>query len=224
MTSTHSICGRRTSDSSGCLTGRASPFGKGLFALVVFWPLVLSAQIAIPVSPLWHALKSGPHRVGFRVLNLVDSLPGSHSPRVVRVALWYPAVAGSSGAAMAFGKYLDVSPDAVPDQKVEAWHSQRNRESIGRQFFDSQAASHQTALLQAATVVVAGASPDRGSFPLVLHSLGRNGGQFQHTILWEYLASYGFVVASIAQFGRDLANAGMDFTLPDLRFQQADMQ
>ena len=66
--------------------------------------------------------------------------------------------------------------------------------------------------LEAATIAaIHNAEISEGKFPLVIHSLGRNGNLFQHTILWEYLASHGFVIATIGQYGKDLENPWMEF-------------
>ncbi len=188
------------------------------------WPALSLYPQGLPSpSPLWHGLRPGPHRVGVRVLNLVEPSLRSSDRRVVRVVLWYPAVAGSEPV-IPLGAYLDLKPDTVPDPSIEAWLTGRDRESLGRQFFDADAPARHRALLQAPTAAVAGARAAEGRFPLVLHSLGRNGGQFQHTVLWEYLASHGFAVASVAQFGRDVARPAMDFSFEDLAIQRDDMR
>jgi pimeloyl-ACP methyl ester carboxylesterase len=53
--------------------------------------------------------------------------------------------------------------------------------------------------------------------------LGRNDYQQESTVLWEYLASHGYVVATVPQFGPDLARHGLSFTLEDLGIQQRDV-
>jgi pimeloyl-ACP methyl ester carboxylesterase len=183
-----------------------------------------AGRSAQSVSPLWHDLKPGPHRVGVRVMNLIDASATQRAPRIVRVAVWYPAEPGTADHPLLVGEYPGLVPDRVPDPALEQWHTARDRDSLSRQFFDAQAAVHQAELFRTPTMAVADAAATRGRFPLVLHSLGRNGGLYQHTILWEYLASHGFVVASVAQFGKDLANPGMDFTFADLSIQRADVE
>jgi dienelactone hydrolase len=56
-------------------------------------------------------------------------------------------------------------------------------------------------LLAEPSLAVRDAPPAPGSFPLVLHLPGYNGSSSHHYPLLEYLASYGYVVASIPSMG-----------------------
>lgn len=204
----------------------ASIVARALIALALCMASVaeVHAQTGLldEARPLWHSLEAGSHGIGFRLLNVVDEFDGSD--RVVRLAMWYPAEPSPEASRMRFADYLEVAPDAVPDQDLEAWMSQRDRESLSRQFFNPDSVAQQAALMAAPVPIGVDAPVAEGAFPLVLHSLGRNGNQYQHTILWEYLASHGYVVVSVAQFGKDLGDPTMAFSVRDLSYQLRDME
>ncbi|HBG30828.1 MAG TPA: hypothetical protein DDW98_09390 [Gammaproteobacteria bacterium] len=183
-----------------------------------------AAQSASSDRPLWHSLQPGPHAIGFRLLNVEDPTRPGNPHRLVRLAIWYPAPAGQSATDMRFADYLEVAPDVSQDPGFESWMNAQDRESLSRQFFNPDSTVQQAALMSAPVPVYVAADPADGRFPLVLHSLGRNGNQYQHTILWEYLASHGFVVVSVAQFGRSLQDPWMDFNVRDLTIQLDDMR
>lgn len=184
---------------------------------------VTGTEILPQQRPLWHSLEPGPYPVGYRLLHVEEAAAGKPG-RVIRTALWYPIRPGASQPRMRFGDYLDVAPRPELDAALEDFMRSRDRDSLGRQFFGADAEAEQVALMAADIPVTADAQPARGPFPLVLHSLGRNGNQFQHSILWEYLASYGFAVASVAQLGASLDEPSMEFDATDLSFQLRDMQ
>ena len=184
-----------------------------------------SADLAIAQRPypLWHQLEPGSDAVGFKLLHVVSETE-SGGRRVVRIGLWYPATAQSSDRTMNHGDYVKMSPKVVEDDAFETFMNKEDRKSQGRQFFDENAERHQESLESARVAAIHHARMKVGRFPLVIHSLGRNGNLFQHTILWEYLASHGFVTAAIGQFGKDLEDPWMDFNVEDLQYQLNDMR
>lgn len=173
--------------------------------------------------PLWRSLVQGEYSVGFKIINASVADDNVQS-RIVRIAMWYPAPSNNEVDRMEFKDYLEIQPDTIPDPAFEAWMNQRDRESLSRQFFDTEAESRQAALMRAPIPIQVHAPNEDGAFPLIVHSLGRNGNQFQHTILWEYLASHGYVVVSIGQYGKNQRDPTMAFSYKDLSYQLRDMQ
>ena len=173
--------------------------------------------------PLWRSLKQGKYAIGFKLVNATVAGAGTDN-RIIRLALWYPVKPGSIQDTMIFKNYLDVIPDTILDPSFETWMSQRDQESLSRQFFDDQAESRQAALMTAPIPIQVNAPNADGKFPLVIHSLGRNGNQFQHTILWEFLASHGYAVVSVGQYGKNKRNPTMAFSFKDLSIQLKDME
>ncbi|HSO75689.1 MAG TPA: hypothetical protein VLU47_12710, partial [Blastocatellia bacterium] len=64
----------------------------------------------------------------------------------------------------------------------------------------------------------------RGKFPLLMHSVGRNDHQQANTVLWEYLASHGYVIATVPQLGASPATPRLTFTPPDVERQRLDVE
>jgi tetratricopeptide (TPR) repeat protein len=100
----------------------------------------------------------------------------------------------------------------------------RDRDTAQRQFAQPNPARLAKMLLDAPTVARRNAPPAQGAFPLILHSLGLNDFQQESTVLWEYLASHGYIVATVPQLGPSLLHARLALALPDLQLQQRDLE
>ncbi|MEM8962287.1 MAG: prolyl oligopeptidase family serine peptidase [Acidobacteriota bacterium] len=199
---------------------------KTRLTCLVFATVLMTSALAAqttPTYPLWHDLEPGKHAVGFQLLHVATAAEGEKR-RAVRIGLWYPASAPPDSQTMVHGNYVEISPSATLDPKLETFLNESDRESQGRQFFDANADRHQESLENTNVAAIHNAKIDSGPYPLVLHSLGRNGNLFQHTILWEYLASHGFVVATVAQHGKSLDDPWMDFDVDDLKIQLDDLR
>ncbi|HEY4491879.1 MAG TPA: acyl-CoA thioester hydrolase/BAAT C-terminal domain-containing protein, partial [Acidobacteriota bacterium] len=57
----------------------------------------------------------------------------------------------------------------------------------------------------------------------ILHSVGRNDHQQASTILWEYLASYGYIVITVPQVGAGILNPRLAFAAEDVELQKQDL-
>lgn len=182
----------------------------------------LSLTDEAPVdAPLWQGLGAGPHAVGFRVDWLVDEArsgvgSAEGDGRLLRVYTWYPAVVGT-GEAMTFGDYLAPRPPDGPRwTTIVSYLDQRDASTFARQFSPpNDSASDRLGGIS--VPARRDAAIDEGRFPLVLHSLGRNDYQLESSVLWEYLASHGYVVSVVPQLG-----IGNDS--PTLAFEPADME
>jgi len=166
------------------------------FAAVL--PLSLTAQ-----PPLWHGLKPGPYPVGFRVLWRHDFSRtwgnGAETARPVRISVWYPSNSSIRTKPMPYSGYLNVAvPDPTFDQ-VAKGVAQYDLESV-RNFFPGNADLFNK-LLAAPTYAHVNAKPSSGKFPLVVYSLGQNDHTLENIVLWEYLASHGFVVVAVPHIG-----------------------
>lgn len=182
----------------------------GVVALIALAPASLFAQEPL----LWGSLKPGPHAVGYRTLYQLDhtrrydpeySTDAKPAPRPILVCVWYPAKA-TAGKPMAYREYLDVpsdDPRIAPFAKRLAAHVREVvcEETMGKKPAELNAT--QTAaferLLAAKTVAVkdAVAAAD-GPFPVVIHHPGLGGTHDDNAVLFEYLASHGYVVLSSA--------------------------
>ena len=206
----------------------------GLIGLV--WILVagqanrIGAQ-AVPesapaLSALWHSLEAGPYEVGFHVEWLSDDSrtgPGAVTGegRLLRVYVWYPATQ-ADGSVMTFGDYLAPKPPSERWRALADYLDQRDSSTAARQF-SPQSPPALDQLRRTRVPTRSRAQPAPGAFPLVLHSLGRNDYQLEATVLWEYLASHGYVVAVVPQLGETGESPTLAFTASDMTLQSADL-
>ncbi len=120
--------------------------------------------------------------------------------RLIELRVWYPAERG--GEAMRYRVYRDVDPADGPtgpltDTLLLRIDQNHTRGALGY-VRDSTA---RVRLLDVRTGAVRNASPAAGPFPLVLYSPGANDTSDENVVLWEYLASHGFVVAVVPSMG-----------------------
>jgi dienelactone hydrolase len=154
----------------------------------------------------------GKETIGFRVEWITDhtrswqdiDAEGNayEAPRVVRVHLWYPAV-GTSGRAMTLRDYFEPRvPIGVPALLSQAIHDNDvgNPESSFRGIYGRDSTAYARAL---ATPVAAraGATPAPGKHPVVIYSVGQNDFSQDAVALAEWLASTGYIVASVPHLG-----------------------
>lgn len=183
------------------------------WAGIVRTVLLGAALLAVPGGgeaqgwPLWHTLEGGAYETGFRRVwsedgsrvwprsGAIDSVSGPVS-RPVRVDVWYPAVTCAGGARMRVRDYLEMdAPAARYDDLVfltHRWNEYSYRGLAG----DSASFDR---LMASGTAACADARPSPGRFPLVVYSAGWFNRSPDNTVLAEYLASHGFVVAALPQ-------------------------
>lgn len=197
------------------------------FPLVLLPVLLLApAGSAAQTSPLWQGLEPGPHSVGWRVEPVVDTdrrfacEPGSDDPgRPLRLFVWYPA-ADAVAPPLRFGDYVEGSEDDA--DPYESALEARDRATVHRQFAPPDS-SRTEALLDVPVRARAGVAVAPGAHPVVVHVLGRNDYQQEATVLWEHLASHGYVVVVPPQMGPCAEEARLGFDAASIRVQSADV-
>lgn len=182
-------------------------------------------------SVLWGSLDHGPYAVGYRVIYAFDksrtwhlsrtsSEPG-FSPdvlgRPVRISVWYPAITGDSKMRM-----TDYIHNRAPEtfRAAEAALEKRDERVIAewvptgefQKFMQSPVAAYLEAL------------PAVGRFPLVLYSAGVNGYTESNLVLAEFLASHGFVVATVPSLGDSNAQPEQTFSTIALETSARDLE
>lgn len=135
-------------------------------------------RVLLLLAPLLFVdLQPGRHAVGLRVSEQTDTVRS----RAMQVTVWYPARRG--GTAMRFRDVLALDSTnagyesflqstGIPKPAVKKW-------------------------LDAKVLAKRGAPPAGGRFPLVLIAQGNRHTAADQAILAEYLASHGFVVATV---------------------------
>lgn len=155
----------------------------------------------------WGGLQPGAHGVGFRRIWTVDhsrvwprseAIDSVHGviARPQRIDVWYPAVCDRN-ARMPLGAYLRMQAPAPEFADLvfltRRWDEYSYRGLVAR---DSAVFDR---LMSLETAACEGAERARGRFPLVVYSAGWFNRAPDNTILAEFLASHGFVVAAVPQ-------------------------
>src|SRR5262249_34336300 len=130
--------------------------------------------------------------------------PPVHKPRPILICVWYPAQK-TSARPMEYRQYLEVSSDdplLAPFVKRLSRHvvAVVSEGTVGKEPANRTPA--ETAaferLLATRTFAVKDAPPAEGRFPVVIYHPGLGGAPDDNPVLFELLASYGYVVLSRA--------------------------
>lgn len=195
--------------------------------------LLVAARLATAqpaASPLWGDLEPGPYAVGFTYHYIFDdsrsyihpdSAPGAYQGRPIRILVWYPTE-DTVAPLMSFADYFELEPaDPRFARYYEVWRTLDGY--TAQSAFDPPDGQALHTVMTTATTARRDAPPADGRFPLILHSLGLNNYQQENTVLWEYLASHGFVVGVIPHLGPDPSRRRLTVTLADLEIQKRDL-
>lgn len=190
---------------------------RSIFGLLA----AISALTAFPAGAqeplLWGSLKPGPYAVGYRSLYRLDHTrqyapeyvtdPAKvppHSPRPIYIAVWYPAKR-TGAKPMEYRQYLDVSSD---DALIAPFAKRLSRHvvaAVSEGTVDKEPANRTPAetaaferLLGTRTFAVKDAPVAEGRFPVVLNHAGLGGVADDNSVLFELLASHGYVVLASA--------------------------
>lgn len=200
--------------------------------MLVFIALILSLSDAhntaeAQIPPLWKGLKSGPHQVGFRLVEARDptrsyySNSGELEPRSIRIYIWYPAEKTAS-LPLELGDYVKMAADDFEpnrDDRIESYEEMPLpvplAKGLDRERLDM--------LLESETVAVIDAAPVDGSFPLLVFGQGLYyESPLNHVVLCEFLAANGYVVATCPLKGAFTRLVNLSAT--DLEAQIRDME
>ncbi len=204
---------------------------------------------------LWGSLKPGPYAVGYRASYQLDhtreydpefttdpSKPPAHRPRPILVCIWYPAKKTGSQP-LEYRQYLDVTS---PDPQIASFVKRLSHHirvvlgegTVGKdpaKMTAPESAAFERFLATRTTAVKDAPAAD-GRFPVVIYHSGLGGTHEDDSVLFELLASHGYVVLSSAyprpdadtvQIGSDLQCSFRDMewlarAARDLPFADAD--
>ena len=206
--------------------------------LALCQPLSADGQEA---SALWGDLAPGPYNIGFQTIFTRDLsrpsvpysdwdgklYPTSENPgRQMQINLWYPAAVAEADRRLDFGHYVDLMARQTDFGPI----TEEKRRFTNEQFvLKANALGGEGALTLEnlellrgmATAAYDDPAPVNGTFPLIVFP---NGGSpaFQ-SIMSEFFASHGFVVAAGALKGRyglseDISAKGFETAMDDLGF------
>lgn len=171
-----------------------------------------STQLQAQPRPLWGRLEPGTYEVGFRRVwtldrsriwprsSNLDSLKGNVA-RPIRIDVWYPAKCVDRQR-VRLRNYLNMEPPGADFEDLvfltHRWDEYSYRGLVNK---DSTAFDR---LMNAETAVCSSATAAPGRFPLVMYSAGWFNRAPDNTILAEFLATHGFVVATVPQLNPGL--------------------
>jgi len=179
---------------------------------------LLLIALATPVQtytqsyPFWGDLKSGPFAVGFKNVETYDysrqfrlrvnsQEPYLKAARPMQVSIWYPAEPESDATQMPFQEYVNLFASSVqrdravnPTDRMKAFiHLIINRtKELARKPTEEEVDE----LFKEKTAAYKNAPEKPGIFPVILISANS---AYSRQVMCEYLASYGFVVATCAE-------------------------
>ncbi|MBJ6764849.1 hypothetical protein JGU66_29130 [Myxococcaceae bacterium JPH2] len=183
-------------------------------------------------SPLWGDLRPGPYAVGYQVLYRFDTsrawattrpygkaFTADTKGRPMRISVWYPA-ARATGRPLRFEEYFRGASAPKEFAGIEAVLAERD----GGAYRQSEEDAY-PALAATPVNAIANAPAAAGRFPLVLTTGGQGAMLTTHATLAEYLASHGYVVATVLTLGPTsdepmlgLTPAEVDITVRDFEF------
>lgn len=187
---------------------------------------VLFCSHLICADPLWGDLKAGEHAVGFTLRLQYDysrifrakydtygKLYAGNRSRPIEIAIWYPATKTSQNHI----RYEEYAWLIAQELNFDPLTKEKKQEAVQR-FMQQRSAftgASNTALqtlLSKETAATRDAEAKRGKFPLIVYAPGSGGTAVENTILCEYLASHGYIVASLPSMGAYARSASVDLT------------
>ena len=172
-------------------------------------------QASAQTSSWWQDLKPGAYAVGFRVLwkrdysrtwqaknDFAGQKRQDEAARPIRISVWYPALKSGNASRPTYSTYthLQVEDPSFADlnRRVEESDLGGNGKGV-RGLFKSPEQFER--LLNLPIMAVVNAPAKKGLFPLIIYSLGQNDYTQENVVLWEYLATHGYIVAVVPQLG-----------------------
>lgn len=198
---------------------------KKIFYFVVIAFFLFTIEVNA-TSPLWGDLKPGNYAVGYRVMHLFDRshvfmperdyegkvFTGERS-RPLQIQIFYPARFSARAAKMSYGDYLNVKANTPVAAKVAENLRQRTR-AIHEYFQDLYLKDQKNGLyeklMKMPTTAIRNAPAATGKFPIVLFAGGASHSTDENVVLWEYLASHGYIVGVIPAQGAFSADFTVD--------------
>lgn len=184
--------------------------------------LIVAAALPIGSAAQTPQLDWGPHAVGFRVIEALDSTrafrplhdyrgdQAAETARPVQLSLWYPARTEADAQRMTGGDFR-----VLQETELDFGHTvgTAERTRIRAEFIRTAIGFGADSIVaarswDAPTPVMRDATPAAGPHPTVLYFTGAG---VSNPLLPAYLASHGFAVASFPSNGRMTA-ASLEFT------------
>lgn len=171
-------------------------------------------------SILWGGLQPGPHAVGFRTVEKYDysrafrskfdyfgTLQTGERARPIQICIWYPAKPSPDAPTMVFGEYVFPNPDDPDFFALVSNLQQRELQFLGGLLRNRGFILDIMSLNMEA---VKNAEPDSGKYPLIIYHPSLQQGFSENSVICEYLASNGYIVATSHSIGTTTINPALD--------------
>ena len=182
-------------------------FSISIILILFHLPVIAQKKMLYP------NIEKGKYDIGFKTIidfdysrtyNLNypnDTSSQKHDPRPIIINIWYPAKTNPNDKPILYGDYIKVQ---TQDDRLKTFLSRiedyNEKNSSLYMFYADSLNKEQkekfTKHLQQPINVFRNATPINEKFPLVIYHAGLGGTLNDNTILYEYLASHGFVVLS----------------------------
>ena len=208
------------------------------YGLVLLIAVVgLSINIHAQTAPLWGNLNPGRFNVGFKVIYKLDysrnwkpkyyvrgQIQSGTRVRPIRIDVWYPARNQARQPQFLYKDYVHYNTPTGDKVFAEANELlERRALSSFHNFLKGDDAFN--ALMSTPTAAIRNASPVDRKFPLIIYSGGLNDSlQASNAVLFEYLASHGYVVATVPQLGTSSLSLQLGINPVDLETQVRDLE
>ncbi len=209
-----------------------------LISIGLFIFLIRSNAVA-QTPLLWGDLTTGPYKVGFQVVNKYDyartfkpkrdydgTVREGEQARPIQISIWYPAGGRDKRTPMAFGEYVFLMAKEESFGEMTVADQQRAKvlfkDSIKRWLKEEPSEEKTNELMKIRTACTRNAPSLKGSFPRIILAQGFSQSSLTHAILCEYLASYGYVVATSPSMGTAMRE--MTFDIKAAETQARDLE
>ena len=179
-------------------------------AAIIVSALALAPTAPGQENPLWPELEPGPYAVGYTVLHYYD-FSRTYKPKVdyfgtetkgelarpIQISIWYPASPAPDAKHLTFGDYQRCIISETDFSRAESiWTDQGlglAKMGVLRRGAQKDKVDE---VFGRVTWGVLDAEQLPGPFPLILYGPGGDCSAWDNTVLCEYLASHGFIVAA----------------------------
>ena len=202
----------------------------------------VGAHVSAQTSSQWGDLRAGPFTVGFQVINRYDYSRTERTKsefggkpfrgeraRPLQVWVWYPAQR-TNASSMPYGEYVGLATEADTDRaQSPAEKAARQRSFWQRPPFASLPPDKIDGLMKWKTAARKEAPHAAGQFPLLVFGQGYFfESPATHSVLCEYLASHGYIVAAVPYRGYPLRESfhnlvGLEQEVRDMEYVIAAM-
>jgi len=204
-----------------------------LVLLLTVSVVFLTSDAVAQTPPIWGDLEPGPYVAGFKTAEVYDysrtfgrkfdyfgnPLP-EQTTRRIQLCVWYPAQDTVGALPMVYGEYAYPYPE--DDRFVNLLSALQTREAYALIYLLNTNYVLALDMMSVEMAAVRDAQPAEGPFPLIIYHPHLRNSFAENAVMCEYLATYGFVVATTHSVGTHELNS--EVNLVDLETLTRDKE